>query len=128
VTTLVTEVGTLTVARAQVADYDAVMTILREAADWRAARDIPQWKHWDTKIGERLLRDRIEHHEVYIARRKALPVATVTIQWEDTEFWGERGLDGLAGYVHGIAITRNIGGRLRGPLAGDAQADRKCGR
>jgi 2'-5' RNA ligase len=105
-----TEAGLLTLTRAGALDFDAVMAILREAADWLTAHGIPQWKHWHTKIGERLLRDRIENHEVYLARRAALPVATVTIQWEDTEFWGERGLDRLAGYVHGIAITRQVGG------------------
>jgi ribosomal protein S18 acetylase RimI-like enzyme len=109
-----TEAGLLTIARAGEADHDAVMAILREAADWLAARGIPQWKHWHTKIGETLLRERIEYHQVYLFRRDAQPVATVTVQWEDTEFWGERGLDGLAGYIHGIAITRALGGKRVG--------------
>lgn len=98
------------IARARSADYDAIMAILREAADWLSARGIPQWKHWHAEVGERLLRDRIEHHDVYLARRDRVPVATLTIQWSDPEQWGERGLDGQAGYVHGVAITRGVAG------------------
>lgn len=113
-TTLVTEAGTLTVARAQVADYDAVMTILREATDWLAARGNPQWHHWHTEIAERMLRVRIERHEVYLARRGDEPVGTVTLQWSDPEQWGDRGLDARAGYIHGIAITRDLGGKRVG--------------
>jgi ribosomal protein S18 acetylase RimI-like enzyme len=106
-----TEAGPLKVARASTADYDAVIAILREAADWLSASGNPQWKHWHTEVGERMLRDRIEHHEVYLAQRDGRPVGTVTIQWsEQWGEWGARGLDGQAGYIHGIAITRSIGG------------------
>ena len=105
-----TEAGLLTIARAGAADYDGVMTILREAADWISARGNPPWNHWYMAAGERILRDRLVHHEVYLARRDAVAVGTVTIQWNDAETWGERGLDGHAGYIHGIAISRSVGG------------------
>ena len=110
VTSLDTEAGELAIARAGAADYDAVMAILREAADWISARGNPPWNHWYMDAGERILRDRLAHHEVYLARRDDVPVGTVTIQWNDAETWGERGLDGHAGYIHGIAITRSVGG------------------
>src|SRR5580704_2617854 len=112
--TLKTRAGHLTIARAGVTDYDAVMAILREAADWISARGNPPWNHWYMDAGERILRDRLAHHEVYLARRDDVPVGTVTIQWNDAETWGERGLDGQAGYIHGIAITRSVGGRRVG--------------
>jgi len=44
--TLDTEAGPLTISRAGLADYDAVMAILREAADWLSARGSPPWNHW----------------------------------------------------------------------------------
>lgn len=109
-TSLDTEAGPLAIARATSADYDAIMAILREAADWISARGAPPWKHWYADVGVRILRDRIEHHEVYLASCDAVPVATLTIQWDDAETWGERGLDGTAGYIHAIAITRTVGG------------------
>jgi ribosomal protein S18 acetylase RimI-like enzyme len=105
-----TDAGRLTVVRAVSADYDAVMAILREAADWLSARGIQQWYHWHTDVGERILRERIEHHEVYLFQRGEVPVGTLTIQWTDADVWGERGIDGLAGYVHGMAFARSLGG------------------
>lgn len=107
---LETEAGTLNIVRAALADYNAVMAILREAADWISARGNPPWNHWYMDAGERILRDRIEHHEVYLVHRDGVPVGTVTIQWSDPEVWGEHGLDDRAGYIHGIAITRSVGG------------------
>ena len=105
-----TDGGRLTVVRAAIADYDAVMAILREAADWLSGRGIEQWYHWYIEAGERILRDRLDNHEVYLFRRDHSNVGTVTIQWTDPEVWGGRGSDGLAGYIHGMAITRSAGG------------------
>ena len=104
------ELGVLTVVRAGIADYDAVMSILREAADWLSARGIQQWYHWYMDVGEQMLRELLEDHEVYLFERDNSPIGTLTIQWTDQEVWGERGLDGLAGYVHGIAVVRSAGG------------------
>ena len=59
-----TPAGRLVVARAGATDFDAVLAILREAADWLTARGNPQWQHWYMDFGERMLRDRLEHHEV----------------------------------------------------------------
>ncbi len=110
VTTISSAAGELRIARAAMADYDRVMGILREAAGWLSSRGNPQWEHWYLEVGERMLRERLAHHEVYLARRDAVPVGTVTIQWSDPEQWGERGLDDRAGYIHGIAIMRSVGG------------------
>jgi ribosomal protein S18 acetylase RimI-like enzyme len=104
------ENGGLIAVRASIADYDAVMAILREAADWLSARGIQQWYVWHMEVGERILRERLEHQEVYLFRRANSIVGTLTILWSDQEVWGERGIDGLAGYVHGMAITRSVSG------------------
>lgn len=100
----------LTIVRAASADYNDVMAILREAADWLSARGIHQWYHWYMDAGEWVLRERLEHHEVYMFRRENSPVGTLTIQWSDPEVWGERGIDGQAGYIHGMAIARSAAG------------------
>jgi hypothetical protein len=82
--TLDTGAGPLEIARASTADYHGVMAIFREAADWLFAHGNPQldagWKHWHDDIGERVLSDSIEHHEVCLARRDVEPVGTLTIQ------------------------------------------------
>ena len=41
-----TEAGSLTIVRARSADPDAVMTILREAADWLSARGNQRSADW----------------------------------------------------------------------------------
>jgi hypothetical protein len=69
-----TEAGLLTIARAGSADYDAVLAILREAADWLSARGNPPWNHWYMDVGERILRERLENHEVYLFERDSSPV------------------------------------------------------
>lgn len=90
------------------------MAILREAADWLSARGNPQWQHWYMDFGQRMLRDRIKHHEVYLFQLDSTPVGTLAIQWSDPDVWGECGLDGLAGYIHGMGIARSVGGRQVG--------------
>jgi hypothetical protein len=40
------------------------MAILREAADWISARGDLPWSHWYMDAGERILRNRLAHHEV----------------------------------------------------------------
>jgi hypothetical protein len=65
-TTLDTEAGPLTIIRATFADFNEALRILREAADWLSARGNPQWEHWHGEVGELILRERIEHHEVYL--------------------------------------------------------------
>jgi len=105
-----TDAGRFAVVRGAIKDFDAVMAILREAADWLSARGINQWYHWHMDAGEQILRERLEHHEVYIFRRDNGPIGTLTIQWSDPDVWSERGIDGQAGYVHGMAVARSAGG------------------
>jgi ribosomal protein S18 acetylase RimI-like enzyme len=80
------------------------------------------------EAGERMLLDRLEHQEVYLARRDGVPVGTLTIQWSDLEQWGERGLDGSAGYIHGVAITRSVGGKRVGERLLEWAVDAIAGR
>ena len=125
-----TEVGALIVTHARAADFDPVMAILREAADWLAARGNPQWHHWHMDFGENILRQRLEHDEVYLFRREKVPVGTLTIQWSDPDVWGEPGNDGLAGYIHGMGISRTLGGKRVGESMLEWAVDRiaHCGR
>ena len=110
VTTISSAAGELRITRATMADYDTVMRILREAAAWLTSRGNPQWEHWYLEAGESMLRERIEEHEVYLASLDTRSIATVTVQWSDTMVWGAKGADGLAGYIHGLAISRSVAG------------------
>jgi ribosomal protein S18 acetylase RimI-like enzyme len=108
--TVQTKAGALHIRRAAITDYDIVIGILREAAAWLSSRGNPQWMHWYHEYGERILRENLKLHEVYLALHEIEPVATMTVQWSDEMVWGAKGNDGLAGYVHSFAVMRKVGG------------------
>ena len=105
------ETNRLIFRRAASDDFDVLYAIMLDAARWLAARGIDQWTWVEKPNGVRFLRERIENTEVYLAFMKNEPVATVSVQWDDREIWGERGFDGTAGYVHGLAVKRSAAGR-----------------
>ncbi|HXW84761.1 MAG TPA: GNAT family N-acetyltransferase [Candidatus Binataceae bacterium] len=108
---LSTRAGELSLEPATLADFATVMAIVREAAAWLSSRGNPQWEIWYSEIGEQIMRERVAEHEFYLGRIGDRSVATICIQWSDPMVWGARGDDGLAGYVHSIAIVRGVGGR-----------------
>ena len=80
-------------------------------ADWLRSRGIDQWGWALSARGRDILLTRITEEEVYIAIEDGHPVGTITVQWRDRLFWNDKGEDGLAGYVHGLAILRAASGR-----------------
>jgi len=98
--------------RATGTDFDAVYAIVLEAATWLQSRNIPQWNWLSTEKGRAVIQRRIETAETYLIFDSLnQPMATFTLQWEDEQIWGPRGLDGKAGYVHGLAVTRRAAGK-----------------
>jgi protein-tyrosine phosphatase len=77
----------------------------------RDQRGIDQWNWFATEAGKEFVIRRIREHEVYALQDKDQPIATVTLQYSDHDIWGSRGQDGLAGYVHGLAVVRPAAGR-----------------
>ncbi len=108
------ETKALIFRRAAPEDFDALHAIMLDAARWLLSRGIDQWNWVEKPVGMRYLRERLEKAEVYLAFVEDEAVATVSVQWEDAEIWGERGRDGLAGYVHGLAVKRIASGRGMG--------------
>lgn len=78
---------------------------------WLQSRGISQWSFFLTNPGKDFVRDRIASAETYlIFDPSRQPIATLALQWSDREIWGSRGLDGQAGYIHGLAIRRRAAG------------------
>src|SRR5207249_4921570 len=67
------------------------------------------WVHTDS--GRKIVRERIRDHEAYLALSEHKPIATFAMQWADEATWGERGADGQAGYIHGMAVSRIAAGK-----------------
>lgn len=98
--------GPITVGRARSEDLDAILAILTGAGEWLAAKDIDQWGPG------RFSRERgmaaIERGEAYVAILGGKVVATLSLQWSDEAFWGDR--PGSAGHVHALAVDRAYAG------------------
>jgi ribosomal protein S18 acetylase RimI-like enzyme len=130
-----TPIGPLTLRRATLDDVAAVLSIMVDAAQLPLTRGLDMWGWVGTPTGERIVRQRIEQDEVYLADRagagvgeggsvgasaggsvgakvgaRGESVATMCIQWSDPETWGDRGRDDAAGYVHGLAVLREFMG------------------
>lgn len=103
--------------RATAADFDAVFTIMLEAATWLQSRGISQWSFFLTQPGKEFVRNRITTAETYLVFDPTdRPIATFTLHWKDEEIWGARGLDGNAGYIHGLAVCRRAAGNGLGRI------------
>lgn len=99
----------LTISPAIVPETDIVVGLLTEAALWLQSRGLPTWNP-DTLLA--LMSAAVQRGEVYLARINDQPVGTVSIQWSDPMYWGERPDD--AGYIHKLAITRAAAGQRIG--------------
>lgn len=94
---------------AQPADTAVVCALLEEAGQWLEARGIDQWP---SQLPPQLIAavgHRIAWGETYLAMLAGQPVGTLTLQWSDLAVWGEQ--PPVAGYVHGLAIRRSVGGQ-----------------
>ncbi len=109
-----------TIARATVADLEAVIAIYEELARWLAGRGIDQWQ--PGTYTQEWARHNIEDDEVYLAYLAGEPVGKFTLVWVDSEVWGK--CPPVAGYVHGLAVRRSAAGRGLGAWMLDQAAGR----
>jgi GNAT superfamily N-acetyltransferase len=101
-----TNLGDISLRRASLDDADLVQKIMLDAAQIPLTRGLDMWGWVGTPTGEDIIRRRITQDEVYIAALNDQPIATLTVQWSDSQTWGDAGNDGAAGYVHGLAVLR----------------------
>jgi hypothetical protein len=91
-------------------DLDEVIDILAECSSWLRSRGIVQWP-------ERFPREQLLHSleagDLYVVADGSAPVATVTLQWTDPMFWGDRN---DAGFLHRIGVRRSNAGLGTGIL------------
>jgi GNAT superfamily N-acetyltransferase len=95
---------TVEVVAARVDDVPAVMSILSDAASWLKARGVIQWPE---RFPEDLLLATVSERDLYLVRRDGDIAGTVTLQWSDPMFWGDRA---DAGFIHRLAIKRSHAG------------------
>jgi GNAT superfamily N-acetyltransferase len=90
---------------------DAVADILAEASTWLQAKGIAQWP---ARFPAEFLLGCTRRGELYVATDAGAVVGTVTLQWSDPPFWGDRD---DAGFVHRLAVRRSQAGLGRAVLA-----------
>ncbi|HLJ55593.1 MAG TPA: GNAT family N-acetyltransferase [Chthonomonadaceae bacterium] len=101
------------VARAEPAEFETVLAILVEAAEWQGALGLRQWfpELFTVHLREQIERE-VAAGDVHLARMGGETAGTVTLQWADTYVWGPREPD--AGYIHRLAVRRAFAGRKVG--------------
>lgn len=114
IATLQTQIGELTIRRAKSSEKNVVLAIKQDAARWLENKGIHQWAGILMAPGEDMVHKRVHEGEVYLAFQGEDPVGTVSILWEDPISWGEKGKDGKAGYMHGLAVLRRYAGKAVG--------------
>ncbi len=85
-------------------DVEAILTLRDRAAAWMEAQGAVGWAKGE--MPRERLAARIEKGEVFVVRDQGEVVAGVTVLDEDPDFWGERGHDGTAGYIHMLVRDR----------------------
>jgi ribosomal protein S18 acetylase RimI-like enzyme len=110
----------LEIRPAEPEDVAAAGEILADASAWLQARGIAQWP---ARFSDEFLLGSVRRGELYVAGVGAALVATLTLQWSDPPFWGDRQ---DAAFVHRLAVRRSHAGVGRSLLdwAEQAAADR----
>lgn len=96
----------IVVRRAHLDDLAVVLRLINESAGWLWSRGIDQWP---VPFPEQRVIDPLRAGLTYLAVLGQQTVGTFTLQWSDTEVWGEEGSP--AGYLHRLAASRGLVGR-----------------
>jgi GNAT superfamily N-acetyltransferase len=85
-------------------DIDVVVDVLAEVSAWLRTKGI---KQWPARFPVDFFQSYVRRGELYVATIAAEIVGTVTLQWSDPSFWGDRE---DAGFVHRLAVRRSHAG------------------
>lgn len=98
-------IGRIDIRPAELDHVEAVRALLSDAAEWTASIGFP---NWPARFPRDLVARAISERTLHIVEGDDAIIATVTLQWRDLMFWGEREDD--AGYVHRLAVRRDRAG------------------
>ena len=88
-------------------DIPGIVEVLGEASAWLRTRGIVQWPD---QFPAQVLLASLAEQELYVVLRGDRMAGTVTLQWSDPMFWGDRN---DAGFLHRLAILRQHAGAGR---------------
>lgn len=100
------------IKQAEPADLPIVMEILGEAAAWLQEQGIDQWPSPPNEHWQRRMAAAIERGELYTIGIVKNRFGVVRLTWSDP-YWPD---DGLAGYVHSMAIRPTMHAQKLGEM------------
>jgi ribosomal protein S18 acetylase RimI-like enzyme len=101
----------LEIISAQPEQADQVLAIMRGAAAWLQSNGNDQWEFILTDEFPPIVEKWILGKASNFARLNGEIVGAIALMWDDPDVWDERGKDGKAGYIHGLAIRREFAGQ-----------------
>lgn len=93
------------------ADHARVLALVRARAEWIRAKGSRQWRIFLSEDGERLVEKLIATGRTQLVTAGGRDVGTLRLDWTDERFWGSKGIDGTAGYVHTLATHLDFAGQ-----------------
>lgn len=100
----------LSFAIATQSDVDRVLALVRARAEWIRSLGSRQWQAFLSDDAEAIVARLIATGRTQLVTCDGRDVGTLRLDWTDERFWGARGLDGSAGYVHTLATHRDFAG------------------
>ncbi|MDP3869087.1 GNAT family N-acetyltransferase [Phenylobacterium sp.] len=98
----------VSVRSANAEDAADVIAVLHEAAAWMVAKGTPAWD--TSRLDQAFVEPFITRSQLIVASYGPLIVGACTLSPNDPEFWPEAP-DGLAAYLHKLAVRRAHAGR-----------------
>lgn len=92
-------------------DHARMLALVRDRAEWIRAKGSRQWQVFLGEEGERLVSRLIATGRTQMVTSGGRDIGTLRLDWTDERFWGAKGADGLAGYVHTLATHRDYAGQ-----------------
>ena len=92
------------VRRARADDLDEVADVLAECSAWLRSKGIIQWPD---RFPPNQFLPSFEAGDLYVVDGESALAATVTLQWSDPMFWGDRA---DAGFLHRMGVRRSSAG------------------
>ena len=99
---LTTQLGDVSVVAASRDDAVAILRLRDALANWMLERGIDQWRPGEMSLA--WIEECAGQGWVFVARRDANLIASVTLVWSDPFIWGD--LDGPGGYIHMLMVDR----------------------
>jgi GNAT superfamily N-acetyltransferase len=104
------------IRQADLEDFDAVSSVLHEAAQWLEQKGMALWL--DSELAPDRIRKDVEAGLFHVAEADGIIGGVIMFMLEDSEYWPDA-VPGEAAYLHRLAVRRRFaGGQLSSLLLG----------